>query len=202
MGPFRLKNIFSTENIGKIGPFNWNYFQNSLIILLRHKHGLSVSFSFQRYLKLWKNETRNTLAHRDSLQLSLTLSEKLTRRPQTSRIFSVQTAITWFEAQKIALWKRINVGWKKVSTLFDKCHPISEGNTWRTLWTPISFILGLCEYQNLSNQFFIILHEFTKNVKTWKILIFPHSWSHLRHFAMQLQMSYQKHHLDTGSSRC
>ena len=56
---------------------------------------------------------------------------------------------------------------KKVLTFFEKCHPISEENTWRTHLTLICFVVGQCQYQNLTHQFFISLHE--ESLETSKI---------------------------------
>ena len=86
----------------------------------------------------------------------------------------------------IALWKRIEVWWKKFRCFLDNVIRFQKETLQEYTEHLFVFFVGLCGYQNLTNQFF--LREVAKNVKNWKILLFRQLCGHLRIFSKKLQM--------------
>ena len=111
-----------------------------------------------------------------------------TRRPLTSRIFSVRPVLAmtyfWDSRVAIALWKRIDDGKRSDTTRimsyhFRKKHFKNTSNTYL-------FFVGLCVYQNLTINF---LNNFARNREKrqkWKFLLFRQLFGQLNNFSKKL----------------
>ena len=74
--------------------------------------------------------------------------------------------------------------WKKVGRFLNQVIPFQKETLQEHIKHLFAFFVGLCVYQNLTNQFFIISRELDKIGKIWKILLYRQFCGQFKNFSV------------------